>query len=207
MTTRIAIVDYGLSNLACVKAAVEHVGFDALVGGTPDVIEKADKVILPGVGAFGDAMRNLRERDLDKALNEYVLKGGKPFLGICLGAQLIVRDSDEFGEHVGLDWINAHVRKLDSSSLNLRVPHTGWDDIEQKKHCVLAENIPQDALFYFTHSHGIFCDNDEFVVGVCNYGQSIAVMLQKDNIFATQFHPEKSQRYGLILLENFLARA
>lgn len=206
MADLIGIIDYGLSNLACVQAAVGRLGFETLVGGTPDVVERATKIILPGVGAFGDAMRNMRDRDLVSALNHQVNERGKPFLGICLGAQLVAKGSDEFGEHEGLGWIDAHVRRL-SSLEGLRVPHTGWDDLEQVGSCTLFEGIPGNALFYYTHSHGIFCEDDEVVAGICNYGQRIVSVLQKGNIFATQFHPEKSQRFGLLLLQNFLAHA
>ena len=207
MSNMIGIVDYGLSNLTCVAAAVERVGFDAGVGKDPDLVRRADKIILPGVGAVGDAMKNLRDYGLIEPLNEAVATQGKPFLGICLGAQLVARESDEFGRHAGLGWIDATVRRIEPDENGLRVPHTGWDDVDRVKACVLFDDIPDDALFYYTHSHGIYCVDEDAIVGVCEYGQAITAAVQQGNIYATQFHPEKSQKHGLTLLENFLGKA
>ena len=206
MSNMIGIVDYGLSNLTCVAAAVERVGFNAVVGKDSDLVRRADKIILPGVGAFGDAMANLRDYGLIEPLNEIVVGEGKPFLGICLGAQLVARESDEFGRHEGLGWIDAVVRRIEPGSDGLRVPHTGWDDVRRVRDCVLFDGIPDDALFYYTHSHGIYCEDGATVVGVCDYGQTITAAIQRGNIYATQFHPEKSQKHGLSLLENFLGK-
>ncbi len=201
----VGIVDYGLSNLTCVRAAVERLGHNAEVGRTPDVVEKADKVILPGVGAFGDAVANLRDSGVAEALDKQVRDDGKPFLGICLGAQLICRDSDEHGHHKGLGWADAHVRRLAPSDESLRVPHTGWDDVGPIGNAPLFTNVPEGGLFYFTHSHAIYPEDETIVLGTCNYGSSFAAALRvDDNIYATQFHPEKSQKHGLTVLSNFL---
>lgn len=205
----IGIVDYGLSNLTCVEAAVRRFGFETEIGSRPDMLDRADKIILPGVGAFGDAMRNLRQSGMTEALDRHVRQKRKPFLGICLGAQLICRDSDEHGHHEGLGWIDASVRRI-AAEAPLRIPHVGWDDLRMQPHAksLLFENIPADALFYFTHSHAIYPSSGEVVTAYCEYGQRFAAAVQTDgNIHATQFHPEKSQRYGLALLENFLRQS
>jgi imidazole glycerol-phosphate synthase subunit HisH len=204
MSISIGIVDYGLSNLACVRSAVERLGYEAVVGSTPKLIKDADKVILPGVGAYRDAMQNLNQLDLMNVLIDEVIDNGKPFLGICLGAQLLAKDSDEFGGCEGLGWIDAHVRKLEPGKTGLRVPHTGWDDVEQLTQSILFDGLDKGALFYYTHSHGIFCEDDRVIAGTCDYGQKIVSVVQYGNIFATQFHPEKSQKDGLKLLDNFL---
>ena len=200
----VGIVDYGLSNLTCVRSAIERLGYDVVVGNKQNIIENADKIILPGVGAYRDAMQNLNDLNLVNVLNNEVRDNGKPFLGICLGAQLIAKDSDEFGGCHGLGWVDAYVRKLESGSEELRVPHTGWDEVEQVGQSILFDGIKMDALFYYIHSHGIFCDDANVAIGTCDYGKKIVSVIQYRNIYATQFHPEKSQKDGLKLLDNFL---
>ncbi len=203
----VGIVDYGLSNLTCVRAAVERLGHEAFVGSTPDVVERSDKVILPGVGAFGDAIANLRNSGMADALDRQVRDGGKPFLGICLGAQLVCRDSDEHGHYEGLGWADAHVRRLAPGAAPLRVPHTGWDDVKRIGDTPLFTGVPIEGLFYYTHSHAIYPEDDAIVLGTCEYGTPFAAALHiGENIYATQFHPEKSQKHGLALLGNFLER-
>ncbi|MGE3626556.1 MAG: imidazole glycerol phosphate synthase subunit HisH [Hyphomicrobiales bacterium] len=200
----ISIVDYGLSNLACVASACAYLGYEARIVETGDGLEGSERIILPGVGAFGDAMRNLGERGLIPALNKSVVEDRVPFLGICLGAQLICRDSDEFGMHEGLGWLDVPVRRVDTLGEKLRVPHTGWDNIEILRESPLLDGIPPDSLFYFTHSHAAYPAGEDSVVATCAYGRPLAAVLQERNIFATQFHPEKSQKIGLELLSNFL---
>jgi imidazole glycerol-phosphate synthase subunit HisH len=201
----IAIVDYGLSNLKSVAAAVEKVGFEGIVTGRADELKKADKLILPGVGAFGDGMRNLRERGLDEVLRKLVIDEKKPILGICLGAQLLCKESFEFGNHQGLGWVNASVLRLELGG-DLRVPHVGWNAVKQTRECTLFEDVPDETLFYFVHSYYIRCLNPENSVGECTYGVPFTAVLQQGNIFATQFHPEKSQQFGLKLLKNYLEK-
>ncbi|MFA5087944.1 MAG: imidazole glycerol phosphate synthase subunit HisH [Candidatus Omnitrophota bacterium] len=201
----IAIVDYGLSNLKSVAAAVEKVGFSGVITGDSEDLRRAEKIILPGVGAFGDGMRNLKQRGLAEVLNELVLQARKPILGICLGAQLLCRESSEFGQHPGLGWLDASVVKLPPGD-DLRVPHVGWNAVKQTRPCALFADVPDETLFYFVHSYYIQCADREIVAGECCYGIPFAAALQKGNIYATQFHPEKSQLFGLKVLRNFLER-
>lgn len=203
----VAVVDYGLSNLTCVCAAIERLGHRSTVAVRPADLDGADRIILPGVGAFGDAMANLNASGMTDMLNEKVHDKGILFLGICLGAQLVCRDSDEHGQNVGLGWADAHVRRIEPGNDGLRVPHTGWDDVDMAGQSELFADIPDDALFYFTHSHAIHANDKTIVRGTCDYGSRFTAALQVgDNIYATQFHPEKSQKSGLAVLGNFLDR-
>ena len=142
----IGIVDYGLGNLTSVEGAVRHLGHEATVTSDPAVLAKADKLILPGVGAFGDGMRNLRERGLVEPLTEMVKGAGKPILGICLGFQLIARDSEEFGHHEGLGWVDGSVLRLAPADEDLRIPHVGWNDLIRTADCAMFDGLPDDAL-------------------------------------------------------------
>lgn len=202
----IGIVDYGLGNLRSVAGAVERVGFEAIVTREPQELEAAEKLILPGVGAFGDGMRNLQRLGLIPILSTLVLGQKRPILGICLGFQLLARESSEFGVHKGLGWIEASVEKIDTHG-KLRLPHVGWNDLFQCKECILFEGIPLDALFYYVHSFQVKCEESDGVAGECEYGTRFTAVLAKKNIYGTQFHPEKSQKWGLQLLKNFLEKA
>lgn len=199
----ISIIDYGLGNLRSVVGAVKKVGFEPIISSRVEELRMAEKLILPGVGAFGDGMKNLRERGLIEPLTEMVVRGKKPILGICLGAQLLSKSSEEFGYHEGLGWLDANVVRLNPAG-GLRVPHVGWNDCIQVKPAVLFEDVPQDALFYYVHSFHIVCNIPELVIGECEYGMKVTAAVQLDNIYATQFHPEKSQQHGLRVLKNFL---
>lgn len=201
----IALVDYKLSNLNGVLSAVSYLGFNAKITNDKDIIKNACKIILPGVGAFGDAINNLNELDLIDVLEQQVIKNKIPFLGICVGAQLICKDSDEFGFHKGLNWINANVERIKTNDKNLILPHTGWNDIKVINNSILMSGIEENQdLFYYNHSHAIYALDNKDVIASCDYGSEFASIIQKDNIYATQFHPEKSQKSGLKLLENFL---
>jgi len=200
----VGVIDYGLGNLRSVAGAVKKLGHEPIVTHSATELARADKLILPGVGAFGDGMRNLGRLGLVAPLTRQV-EQGTPLLGICLGAELLARDSDEFGRHEGLGWIDASVTRVRPSDASLRVPHVGWNGVRQTRPSVLFENVPQDALFYFVHSYQICCDDPATVIAVCEYGGSIAAVVARQRIFGAQFHPEKSQRHGLSLLQNFLA--
>lgn len=200
----IAIVDYGAGNLASVAAAVEKVGFSAIVSANPDELRGASKLILPGVGAFGDGMKNMHERGLVDILNALVLDHKVPILGICLGFQLIAKSSCEFGSHEGLGWIDAEVVPMAPDDEALRVPHVGWNELYQKRPSALFEGIEDEALFYYVHSYKLVSSSQDVVIGECDYGGRFTSAVQQDNIFAVQFHPEKSQLDGLALLKNYL---
>jgi len=202
----VVVVDYGLGNLRSVVGAVERLGFTALISSDAHDLERAGRLILPGVGAFGDGMRKLRERGLVEVLDGLVLEGGKPILGICLGAQLMATGSSEFGEHRGLGWIDARVELIAPADPALRVPHVGWNQLELVRETPLLAGIADGSLFYFVHSFHLVCADASVVAGVTDYGVKLVAVIARDNVFGTQFHPEKSQLGGLTLLENFLTR-
>ena len=198
------MIDYGLGNLASVVGALERLQHEAKVSADPRVLGQCDKLVLPGVGAFGDGMRNLRERQLVEPLTRMVAEG-KPVLGICLGAQLMTRSSEEFGFHEGLGWIDGQVRRLPSEA-DLRIPHVGWNALHQRRESPLFTDVPGDALFYYVHSYCISCSDAADVVGECEYGTRFVAAFARGSVCGTQFHPEKSQLAGLTVLRNFLDR-
>jgi imidazole glycerol-phosphate synthase subunit HisH len=202
--TQVAIIDYGMGNLVSVAGAVERLGHVPVITSDARKLDDADRLILPGVGAFGDAMDNLRRRGLVDALQAIVVEKAKPILGICLGAQLLAKDSEEFGHHEGLNWIDASVRRITPSDPKIRVPHVGWNDCDKRRDSVLMRDVPEDALFYYVHSYCIVPNRRDEVVAECDYGMRFAAVLERGNMFATQFHPEKSQRHGLTVLRNFI---
>lgn len=204
----IGIVDYGLGNLTSVAGAVAKLGFEPVVTSDRARLEAADKLILPGVGAFPDGMTNLAERGLIEVLGDLVVKRRKPVLGICLGFQLLGSSSAEFGDTAGLGWIDAAVTRLQPDDTALRVPHVGWNDLSQTATgCVLFDGIDDGALFYFVHSYRMETPPDGSEIGTCDYGGAFTAAVQKGNVFGTQFHPEKSQQAGLTLLQNYLEKA
>lgn len=199
----ITIIDYELGNLKSVIGAVKKLGFESIISSDREDIIRASKLILPGVGAFGDGMDNLHKLGIIPALNEQVLHNKKPILGICLGSQLMANDSTEFGYHKGLGWIDANVLKLELSGL--RLPHVGWNVLYQVKDDPVFYEIPEDALFYYVHSYHILCRDSSLVIGECEYGKRFTAAYRMDNIYGIQFHPEKSQFFGLKFLNNFLS--
>ncbi|MFN3190163.1 MAG: imidazole glycerol phosphate synthase subunit HisH [Aureliella sp.] len=198
----IVIVDYQMGNLRSVQKALEHVGHDAVVSGDPERVRAADKVILPGVGGFGDAIRELRDRELAGPITEFVATG-KPFLGICLGLQMLFDVGLEGGEHEGLGIIPGRVERFPAMG-DLKVPHMGWNQTsEAQSECPLLAGISPEAYFYFVHSYYVLPANSSDSWLSCDYGQTFCAAVWRDNIFATQFHPEKSQGDGLKMLKNF----
>lgn len=198
---RIGIVDYGMGNLRSVCNALAEIETPADLLGDPERVARCDKIIIPGVGAFQEAMENLRSRDMVGALNRHVDEG-KPLLGICLGMQLICRRSHENGEHEGLGWIDAEVRHFPLAD-GIKVPHMGWNAIEfERGHPLLAEVSP-GADVYFVHSYYVDCAAPADSLGLTGHGIRFTSMLARDNVFGMQFHPEKSQDVGLQLLRNF----
>ena len=203
----IGIIDYGLGNLTSVAGAVEKVGYVPLISSDPAQLAGCEKLILPGVGAFGDGMRNLTERGLIEPLREITTTSRIPVLGICLGFQLLANSSTEFGNHTGLGWIDAEIIKFDPDDSSLRIPHVGWNDLDQTAESILYQDIPSEALFYYVHTYQMKVNDPSLVIGECDYGGKFPVVIQKGNIYGTQFHPEKSQQHGLTLLKNFLEKA
>lgn len=200
----IGIVDYGLGNLASVAGAVDYLGAEPVVTADVETLFQCSKLILPGVGAFGDGMAQLAARGLIDPLHRLVLDQEKPILGICLGFQLLAKSSPEFGLHAGLGWLDQEIIPLDDAGATLRVPHVGWNAVHQDQECVLFDDIADASLFYFVHSFAM--EDGPHCVGHCAYGQNIPAVVQKGHIYGTQFHPEKSQRAGLQLLKNFLEK-
>ena len=204
----IAIVDYGMGNVQSVRNAFSMIGADAEITSDASRIAGASHVVLPGVGAFGDAMANLRERNLVGPLNTAVLEQRRPFLGICLGMQLLARTSAEHGQHDGLGWFDAAVERFDfpPTEHRLKVPHMGWNDVRWRRpHPVFAGLKPAEGVFYFVHSFHMRCHREPDVTAVANHGGDFVAAVAHDNIVATQFHPEKSQDSGLHVLQNFVA--
>ena len=202
MTPTIAIVDYGSGNLRSVVHALERLGFDPLVTRNPLELGGADAYVLPGVGAFAQAMSELRARDLIKPLTDEVMGKGKPFLGICLGMQLLAEDSTEGGHHQGLGWIKgSHVVSV-AAGPGLRVPHVGWNELTVTQPAPLFAALGSSPSFYFDHGYHLVCD-DADVAARFEYGRPMVAALQRGNLFAVQFHPERGQVNGLRLLRRF----
>jgi imidazole glycerol-phosphate synthase subunit HisH len=200
---KIVIVDYGLGNLLSVARAFLEFSRESevLVTGDPTALKGASHIVLPGVGNFRAGMENLTRTGLVQSLEEEVLGKEKPFLGICLGMQLLVKVGEEFGEHEGLGWIPGRVRQLDSGKLPL--PHIGWQDIEVVKESLLFPGGLAGKDYYFVHSFALECP-EEYVTAFCTYGRRFPAAIHVNNIVATQFHPEKSRKAGLEILQNFV---
>lgn len=197
----ISVIDYGMGNLRSVVKAVELYTDEVKISSTPEDISKADAIILPGDGAFAHAMENLKEMGLVDPIRRFILDGRK-FLGICLGYQLLFSESEEFGTHKGLDIIKGRVIKFDNS--NMKVPHMGWNNVSIKKESKYLNGIDDNTHFYFIHTYYPVVLDDTYITGVCNYGGDFTCIVSKDNMIATQFHPEKSHKAGLKIIENFV---
>ena len=203
--TSVAIIDYGRGNVRSVYNALDYVGVDAVITDDPDEIDNASHILLPGVGAFGDAIAELRGRGLPEVLHRQVFEKDKPFLGICVGMQMLAATGFEHGEHKGLGWINADVRRLDPGPDCLKIPHMGWSSVALSRAHPLFEGFKDDTLvFYFVHSYAVTTGDSDKVLGTCSYGTPFVCALAWDNIVTTQFHPEKSQDSGIEMLENFV---
>ncbi len=197
----IAVVDYGRGNLGSVEKAFARLGMPGVVTQDPKVVGEAEAVVLPGDGAFHDAMGNLQALGLLEPLRA-CLDAGRPFLGICLGYQLLFTESEEFGQGKGLDVIRGAVRRFPAA---LKVPHMGWNQVEHRGDLALFDGIPSGSHFYFVHSYYPETSDSTLHVATCTYGVTFPAAVGRGALFATQFHPEKSQRWGLRLLENFAA--
>jgi len=197
----IAVIDYGRGNLGSVENALGRLGMRAVVTEDPRVIEDARALVLPGDGAFHDAMANLQGRGLLEPIRT-ALDEGRPFLGICLGYQLLFTESEEFGQGKGLDVLSGVVRRFPGG---LKVPHMGWNSVDHTGDLVIFDGVPSGAHFYFVHSYYPTTSETSLATATCTYGVTFPAAVGRGPLFATQFHPEKSQRWGLRLLENFAA--
>jgi imidazole glycerol-phosphate synthase subunit HisH len=201
---RAVIVDYGAGNLRSVARAVQHAGYDALVSCEVAAVESAEALIVPGVGAAADTMRNLEAGGLVEPIRDYI-RSGRPFLGVCMGQQALLSVSEEGGEHACLDVIAGRVKRFPSG--NLKVPHMGWNRVRQTRPHPVFEGIEDGAYFYFVHSYYPSPEDPDVVIGETEYGVRFASVLARDNVVATQFHPEKSGADGLRFYGNFLRLA
>ncbi len=198
----IAIIDYGMGNLRSVQKGFERMGHDAVVTSDAKTILSASKVVLPGVGAFPDCMRNLREYGLIDAVHESI-NSGKPFLGICLGLQLLFTESEEFGISKGLDIIKGKVVRFKIQDSTFKVPHMGWNSVSIKRQPPALADVPDGSHFYFVHSFHVVPEDKSVIATTTDYGYEFVSSVWKDNIYATQFHPEMSQALGLSILKRF----
>ena len=197
----IGIIDYDAGNIRSVEKALSYLGETTVVSRDPDILKSVDKVILPGVGSFGQAMENLHRYELVPVIRD-MIEDGKPFLGICLGLQLLFESSEESPGAEGLGILKGKILKIPSSP-GLKIPHMGWNSLQLQNNGRLFRNIPQDTYVYFVHSYYLQAQEPEIVKAVTGYGTEIHASVEKDNVFACQFHPEKSGKYGLEILKNF----
>jgi glutamine amidotransferase len=202
---QVAIVDYGMCNLDSVARAVEECGGVPVITDQPRDLEIANRIILPGVGAFADAMKNIKQRSLDKILYNQVLQKQIPFLGICLGMQLLATKGWEGKETEGLGWIDGEVRRLEPVGCDTRVPHIGWNEVILAQESPLFEGIPSGKDFYFLHSYHFCCANESEVLARTPYCGGFVSAVGRGRVLGVQFHPEKSQRVGFQVLKNFLS--
>jgi imidazole glycerol-phosphate synthase subunit HisH len=200
----VLVIDYGMGNLRSVGNAFRALGCEAVVSRNPNDLTRAERVVLPGVGAFGDGIRNLMVMGWIEALEKEVREKGKPFLGLCLGMHLLATTGTEHGIHRGLDWIPGIVKRIQVDDPSIRVPHIGWNDVHFKKTSCLYRGLENPQTFYFVHSFVFFPEEVSITSGICSYGIDLVASIEKDNIFATQFHPEKSQKAGIAILKNFV---
>jgi imidazole glycerol-phosphate synthase subunit HisH len=202
MTPKIVIVDYGMGNLRNVQKAFEKIGYEARLTRNKNEIRKASAVVLPGVGAFKDCMENLQKYGLSEILLRSVERG-IPYLGICLGLQVLFSESEEFGSHKGLDLIKGKVVKFVPDPEH-KVPHMGWNTIEMEREVPMLQGIENGDFFYFVHSYYVVPEKTEWISSITTFNKPFVSSIWKENLFATQFHPEKSQQKGLRILENFV---
>jgi len=203
---KIALIDYGMGNVCSIKNALSHIGdFQIDITSSPDTIRRAHCIILPGVGAYPDAMKNLIDRNLIDLLNEQVLDKKKPLLGICLGMQLLFTSSSEGGQNTGLGWIPGTVEYMELDD-TYRIPHIGWNDLHLRRPSSMFETLEDDKNFYFVHSYHVVC-SEEYVIASFEYGKEFTAAVQYGNIVGMQFHPEKSQQNGMKALKQFVAWA
>ena len=201
---KVSIIDYGMGNLRSVANAFASFDCDINITQNPKDLYQASHIVLPGVGAFGDGIKNLQSGGWIEVLEAEVISKGKPFLGICLGMQLLATIGTEYGLHQGLNWIPGTVNRLQVNDDSIRVPHIGWNDVNFLKKDHLYKYLLDSQVFYFVHSYIFDVEDQSVISGLTNYGSNFIASLEKDNIYATQFHPEKSQNVGIEVLKNFV---
>ena len=203
----IVIVDYNMGNIGSIKNMFNKIGYAAEITSDPEQIRSAERLILPGVGAFDNGMKHIEEMGLQTVLNEVALERKIPILGICLGMQLLTRGSEE-GKRPGLGWIDGETIRFhfDQKQTGLRIPHMGWNTVVPAHDDTLFADMDPEAGYYFVHSFHVACDDEAEILATTHYGYDFTCAVQKGNIFGTQFHPEKSHRYGWQLLKNFAER-
>ena len=197
----IAIVDYGMGNLKSLEGGLKKVGCEVLITRDPAKIKESQGLVLPGVGSFRDCMINLKESKLIHPIFDFIASG-RPFLGICLGMQILFSESEEFGRFKGLNIIKGRVVRFPSQK-EMKIPHMGWNTVKIKKVCPLLKDIPDESYFYFVHSYYVDPEDKDVIATTTYYGVEFTSGIWKDNIFACQFHPEKSQKLGLKILRKF----
>ena len=201
-TVRVCLIDYGCGNVRSVFNMIEGMGITIKISNDVKDMDEATHLILPGVGAFGEAMDKLRSRKIIGPLEENVIRKKKPFLGICVGMQILASQGTEYGQYEGLGWIPGIVERMNVGKLPL--PHVGWNNLLVKRESSILKRITNEVDFYFVHSYYFKAQDQEYVDAVFDYGGKFPAVISKDNIFGTQFHPEKSQKAGKILIGNFL---
>lgn len=199
----IVVIDYGMGNLGSIANMIKKVGHKCIITSDLEEIKKASKLILPGVGSFDNGMRNLAELGMIEVLNQKVLVEKTPILGICLGMQLMTKSSEE-GTSAGLGWLDAQTKKFVSDTL--KIPHMGWNIIKHQKKSKLFDECESEKRFYFVHSYFVSCNQEVDILTNTNYTQDFVSSFEKENIIGVQFHPEKSHKFGMSLLKNFLEK-
>ncbi|RED51387.1 imidazole glycerol phosphate synthase subunit HisH [Aestuariispira insulae] len=202
----VAIIDYGSGNLRSAAKAFEHVCDDqVLVTSDPSAVRAASHIVLPGVGAFADCRKGLAAvAGMEETLHEVVIEGGRPFLGICVGMQLMASVGEEFGETAGLDWIRGRIKAIEPADPALKIPHMGWNELHGLHDHAVLDGIDHGAYAYFVHSFHFVPDSNDHLLATVDYGGNLTAAIGRDNMVGTQFHPEKSQATGLRLIENFI---
>lgn len=204
----IAVIDYGMGNLRSVMNAFAEIGHSAILTRSAEDLRRARAIVLPGVGAFGDGMRNLERLGVIDTLTDEVVGKGKPYLGICLGMQFLAEKSTEWGGYRGLGWIPGVVQRLEPAERTYKVPHIGWNELEFPRPSALYADLEEPPVYYFVHSFHFVPAPEAAatVTATCGHGETVTASVERGNIFGVQFHPEKSQRVGLRLLRNFAER-
>lgn len=201
---KVAIVNYGMGNLASVRRAFEDLGASPFIAGHPAALDDAHRVVLPGVGAFGEGMARLESAGWAEALRDVAAEGTRPLMGICLGMQMLADEGEEGGRNAGLGLVGGRIRRLDTLGCRLRVPHVGWNELTFEASDPLFARIPPRSDFYFVHSYAFVPNSDAMVTGRTDYGVPLVAAVRHGIVFGTQFHPEKSSKAGRQLLRNFL---